>query len=150
MGYDENDFVLKERNSNGFDISVLVPKKEHKYEIYGFNRNEYFDNLSYDDITSSHIFFKNITDYHKQYKYPHENSRLINKTIDSDRILFISGDSQMIPDIPILSCYFKEIWYMDNRNNLTLSNKYKDINFTDVLVKIGRTEQSDYLDKNFR
>ena len=56
----------------------------------------------------------------------------------------------MIPDIPILSCYFKEIWYMDNRNNLTLSNKYKDINFTDVLVKIGRTEQSDYLDKNFR
>lgn len=150
FGYDENDFVLKERNSNGFDISVLVPKKEHKYEIYGFNRNEYFDNLSYDDITSSHIFFKNITDYHKQYKYPHENSRLINKTIDSDRILFISGDSQMIPDIPILSCYFKEIWYMDNRNNLTLSNKYKDINFTDVLVEIGRTEQSDYLDKNFR
>lgn len=150
FGYNENDFILKERTSNGFDISVLWSKKEHIYEIYGFNRNEYFDNLKYDDIITSHIYFNNITDYHKQYKYPHENSRLINKTIDNNRILFISGDSQMIPDIPILSCYFKEIWYFDNRNNLVLSDKYKNVFFTDVLVEVGRTEQSDYVDKNFR
>ena len=34
FGYNESDFILKERTSNGFDISVLYPKKEYIYMKY--------------------------------------------------------------------------------------------------------------------
>lgn len=40
----------------------------------------------------------------------------------------------MIPDIAILCCYFKEVWYFDNRQRLMLSEKYKNIYFDYVLI----------------
>lgn len=150
FGYDENDFTLVERKVKGYDLSILYPKNKYMYEIYGFNENEHFNNLSYDDIMVSKANFINATEYHKQYKYPHANSRLINKTIDNNRILFLSGDSHMIPDILVLCCYFKEIWYMDNRDGLTLSNKWKDINFTDVLIELNWMDQKQYDSINFK
>lgn len=151
FNYNENDFILKERIGDGkFDISMLYPKTEFKYEIYGFNHNEHFDNISYDDIVHSNVSFSMMTDYHRLYKYPHENSRLINKTLNNERKLFISGDSHMIPNISVLSCYFNEIWYFDNRNGLSLYDKWKDIYFTDILIEIGCTGQDDYIVKNLR
>ena len=150
FGYDENDFILKERKFNWYDLSILYPKKEQKYEIYGFNDNEHFDNLSYDDIMTSKAKFINATAYHKQYKYPHSSSRLINKTLESNRVLFISGDSHMIPDVLVLSCYFKEIWYMDNRDKLSLGDKWKNITFTDVLIELNWMNQEQYNIINFK
>ena len=150
INFNDNDFVIDNRNSGKFDISLLKPKKEYKYEIFGFNRNEHFDNLSFDDITNNDSSKNDITNYHRLYKYSHECSRLINKTINSDRILFISGDSQFIPIVSFLSCFFKEIWYMDNRDNLTLSDKWKDIPFTDVIIEMNWTEVNTYIDRNFK
>ena len=111
LDYNENDFILEERKSGNYDISFLKPKKDYKYEIFGYTRGEHFDNLSFDDITHNDSIKKDITDYHRLYKYGHECSRLINKTIDNDRKIFVNGDSQMIPDIPFLSCFFKEVWF---------------------------------------
>ena len=150
INFNNDDFVIDNRHSGNFDISLLKPKKVYKYEIFGFNRNEHFDNLSFEDITYNNSTNNDITDYHRLYKYSHECSRLINKTIDSDRILFISGDSQFIPIVSFLSCFFKEIWYMDNRDNLTLSDKWKDISFTDVIVEMNWTETYTYIDRNFK
>ena len=146
LNYNPDDFVLCERKSGNNDISILVPKKEYRYEIYGFSRDEHFDNLSFDGITHTHIV--NMTDYHKLYKYPHECSRLINKAIDNNRKLFISGDSQMIPDISFLSCFFKEIWYFDNRLGRKLSDKWKDVDFTDVMIEMNCGDITTYKDTN--
>ena len=106
LEYDGNDFVLDERKSGNYDISILVPKTDYRYEIFGYTRNEHFDDLSFADITSNNSTNNDIYDYHRLFKYSHECSRLINKDIASDRKLFISGDSQMIPDIGFLSCFF--------------------------------------------
>ena len=145
-----DDFVIDERHSGKFDISLLKPKEEYEYEIYGYTRGEHFDNLTFEDITSNDSPNKDITDYHRLYKYSHECSRLINKTINSDRILFISGDSQLIPVISFLSCFFKEIWYFDNRDDKALSDKWCNIEFTDVIIEMNWTETWTYMDRNFK
>ena len=151
FGYNKDDFTLKNKTSNGFDISMLCPKAQYEYEIYELNNGQFFDNINYNDLlTKSKANFINATDYHKLYIYPHKCSKITNKTINNGRLLYISGDSQMIPDLPILSCYFKEIWYMDNRDNLTFNNKYKDIVFTDVLIELNYMEQKQYVDINFK
>jgi hypothetical protein len=150
IDYKQDEFTLVEKHFGDNDISMLHPKNEYRYEIYGFERNEHFDDLSFDDIISSDATWKGITEYHKLYKYAHECSRLINKTIDTDRILFISGDSQLIPIISFLSCFFKEIWYIDNRTGIKLADKWADTKFTDVLVEFNNREKTDYTNKNFQ
>jgi len=150
FGYNENDFIKSTRIIDGFEIPVLIPKTEYKYNISCFNDKEELKDLSFNDITSSNDNYSNITGYHRLYKYPHKSSRLINKTLNNNRILFISGDSQMIPDIGVLSCYFKEIWYIDNRNNILLSDKWNNIAFTDVLIELNCNDLSRYIDNNFK
>lgn len=150
ISYVKSDFVLQERKSGTFDISIYKPTKEYSYEIYGYTRGEHFDNLNFYDITTNTSILEDITDYHRLYRYSHESSRLINKTIDSNRKLFISGDSQFIPDISFLSCFFKEIWYFDNRDEMKLADKWKDEVFTDVIIEINNQCLSAYTETNFQ
>lgn len=150
IDFKENDFVLDIRKSGEFDISLFKPKNDYKYEIYGYTRNEHFNDLMFYDITHNDSVSNGITDYHRLYKYSHECSRLINKTINNDRKLFISGDSQMIPDISFLSCFFKEIWYFDNRNKLILSDKWSSEVFTDVLIEMNHLPLTEYTETNFK
>lgn len=150
LPYNEFDFEIDKRiSSSGFDISILKPKCDFRYEVFGYNRNEHFDNLTFNEITHNDSKNGDITDFHRLYKYSHECSRLINKTVDSERILFISGDSQMIPDVSFLSCFFKEVWYFDNRNHLHLNQKWKDVNFTDVVIEMNCSSLSLYQCVNF-
>ena len=145
-----DDFVEDNRYSGKYNISLLHPKKEFRYEIYGYTRGEHFDGISFDELVKNTSTNDDITDYHRLYKYSHECSRIINKTIDNERKLFISGDSQLIPDVSLLSCFFQEVWYFDNRKNLTLSDKWVDVNFTDVLIELNCTEAWTYVDRNFK
>lgn len=55
----------------------------------------------------------------------------------------------MIPDIPFLSCFFKEIWYFDNRKKIDLSDKWENEEFTDVLVEMNHLPISEYTETNF-
>lgn len=148
INFKEDDFILVERKTDGFDTSYYRPKKEYTYEIFGFDLNEHLDNASFDDLITCNINKREITGYHKMYRYPHMSSRIINKTIDSNRKLFISGDSQMIPEIPFLSCFFNEVWYMDNRGDMHLANKYKDIDFSDVLIELNCNVMEKYIVTN--
>ncbi len=150
INYNEEDFTLLNKSYNNFDISMLVPKQQFKYEIYGFTRNEHFNDITYLQLLENNVKHSSITEYHKLFKYSHESSRIINKSLNNDLKLFISGDSQMIPDIPVLSCYFKEIWYFDNRNNLTLKEKYKDIKFDKILIELNNNPLSFYIDTNLK
>ena len=82
------------------------------------------------------------------YRYPHECSRIINKDVDSNRILLVSGDSQMIPDISVLACYFKEVWYFDNRANVKAEDILKEGEFTDVLIELNCSDIKQYTETN--
>ena len=149
--YQEQDFDLIERTdqSGQFDLSYLKPRRVSCYSVIGLNRGEVYNSVQFETLQESSSHDAR-TEYHqKYYKYAHQSSRLVNISLDSDRKLFISGDSQMIPDILTLATYFKEIWYIDNRSKLQLANIWSRYEFTDVLVEMYGSSLNTYLVDNF-
>lgn len=145
FGYDTNDFELIEYKHKYGDLSYLRPKKDFRFEATCFT-DDTKENLSFEDLKP---IDKNNVSYRDFYRFPHKCSRIINLDLDNSRKIFISGDSQSIPDIPILACYYKEVWYFDNRTGRSpdwssidikktksFNNFYKNIIFNDVLIQL--------------
>jgi len=147
--YSLDDFKLIETYKGDWDLSYIKPKKNYKFSIINFETNKSFTG---DYMVLFNPDFKSILTYRKLYRFPHTCSRIINHTIKSDRKLMISGDSQMIPLIAPLACYFNEVWYFNNRtgwikdpekhNHIfdkdkfkSFSNTYQFVEFTDVLIE---------------
>lgn len=135
FGFSESDFRKVDRKSGIYDTTYLSPLKNFNFDVYGFSKDEHFTGVNYSFLTSG----LSGTDYHKQYRYFHECSRIINNSIDSSRILFVSGDSTLIPDIPVLACYFKEVWYFDNRDGRNHIKHLGEVdkNRIEVLFQVG-------------
>lgn len=74
------------------------------------------------------------TEYHRLYRGAHTCSRIINESVDNDKILFISGDSFWIPLMPILACYYKEVVLMDNRDCKSHKDYYEGRYFDEVII----------------
>lgn len=147
FGYTRDDFDIVENVVGEHDFSYLKPKQEIRYNVTCFTNGETKSNVSYDELMTT----ENKTPYHNLYVYSHKCSMIENLTTDSNRVLFISGDSQMIPSILPLSVYFKKIYYFDNRSGKyklngvecynydltrTLSKYYLSNHITDVLVAL--------------
>ena len=111
------------------------------------NGHKIGEHLSFDNITNMKTVHKDTkaykgykevdatpTDYHHLYRGAHACSRVINETIDNDRKIFVSGDSMMIPAIPILCCYYKEVVYMDNRDGVSHKDYFENDVFDEVLL----------------
>lgn len=147
--FDMNDFDLIDCKQPEWDISYIVPKQKYEYEIFNYVNDEH---NSCDYMGLFKPTFETTHTYRELYRYPHQCSSILNKTLQSERRLMISGDSQIIPSINPLTNYFKEVWYFDNRtgyykdegndkptiheNEFTsYSDFYKDVNFTDVLMQ---------------
>lgn len=145
FNYIESEFTIDTRKYKNFDLSIYKPVKEFKFEIFGYTENEHNDDVDWNFLSNSKLKSIPLTEYHMLYAYPHQCSRIINKTIDSKRKLFISGDSQMIPTIAFLACLFKEVWYFDNRNRLQLTDKYSETIFTDVLIELNSLPLDSYM-----
>ena len=145
FGFQLNDFNFISRDVNGFDISMPVPKKEMLFDVISYSDNEQINNIKYTDfLYCGNGKFLQETEYHKIYKYRHRSSKIINKSTPSNRKLLISGDSQMIPSVPILSTYFKEVLFFDKRDNIYHFNE--DItNITDILFAIGYNDFTKYI-----
>lgn len=150
FGFNINDFKLKQyyikENNIKSNLSYLVPKKEYTFKLYSFLRNKEFD-FSYDGGLVLNFNLRPEGKYRDLFVFPHQCSKIINNELQNNKKLFISGDSQIIPCISILACYYKEVWYFDNRtgkkNNIIdenktikYSDKYKDTIFDDVLIEL--------------
>lgn len=149
FGYSESDFYLISCENNNCDLSYMVPKNKMKFDVHWLLGTKTYLNI---DFENGLIFNENEKNGDKFYRNMiigcHTSLRIINKTTSSNRILLISGDSQIIPDIGILACYFKETWYLDNRSGkidnetmdinktISIQNKYKNIVFTDILISL--------------
>lgn len=149
FSFSMDDFNLVDMKNGLYDLSYIVPKEPEKYNITSYTTKESYSG-DY-RVLFNPIFFKTPL-YRELYRFPHNCSRVINKTTKSERILMITGDSQMIPSIAPLSHYFKEVWYFDNRTGYIKNPKTKEfefhkeqfksfrktfanITFTDVLVE---------------
>ena len=165
FGYKKSDFNIVKHIVKEGDYSYMVPKKEIKFDLYQYDlkdgvnikRDINFDNLHGPQLNSNSMAHR----YWGLYIYAHNCSRIINKSLPlTRRRLFISGDSQIVPDIPVLAYYFREVWYFDNRtgyvngpkdkkgnyNIIWDENKhircekfYKEKNFTDVLIQLYKS-----------
>ena len=145
--FDKDDFVKVPYFTKDFkhDVSYLVPKKDFHFTL-SINGCDVGEHLSFDDIqnikphtdTEAYRLYKDDTplhsEYHKLYRGSHACSVIINEDISEDSSIFISGDSMVIPLIPIFCCYYKEVVYMDNRDNQSHKDYFEGKTFDEVLL----------------
>ena len=151
-----NDFILikniKEYNNIKYDFSYLLPKNNYLYEITSFEDNITFKGNSESLIFNAEININGyktglITEYHKIAPYPHSCFKIINLSLNTNKKIFISGDSQFLPSIIPLLNYFKEIWYYDNRTNphISFENTYINENFDYVIFELYKYPYNKYI-----
>jgi hypothetical protein len=148
--YDRNDFELREMYDRDYDISCLYPKKEFIFDLQGLSMPEELTNVSFDMVRTPQVIDVPSSKYHQTFRYSHRCGRIINKTIDSNRILVLSHDSQMIPDVPVLCCYFKEVWAFDNRDGKSTIGQLAGVSVTDVLIVAGYNALNKYVSVNLQ
>lgn len=124
------------KNNKKFDLSYLKPKIDKSFIATDLiNDVDYrgnFNILRFNDNVKKLTW---TSEYHKLYAFPHWCSRIVNMEENNGRKLLVIGDSQMIPSITILCYYYKEVWYIDNRYNNNIYDKYmKNEDFDDVLI----------------
>lgn len=162
FGYDRSDFDLVKHVVDEGDYTHLSPKKKMKFDLYLYDRKEGEDitrAVDFDDLHGSELYGRSAAHrYWGLYRYAHRCSRILNRNQPlTGRKLFISGDSQIVPDIPVLACYFREVWYFDNRTGYVTGPRdekgnysiswdkdkhircerfYRAKNFTDVLIQL--------------
>jgi hypothetical protein len=136
--YKRSDFNLHKYEEDDMICSFLWPKNEMKWTV------------SIDqEITAEHEGFECLTNidrkypgdtgsaYHRIFCASHRSCDIINESIPDGQSIFISGDSYMIPVIPILACYYHEVVSMDNRfQGIGISNVpyYDGKVFDNVLI----------------
>lgn len=149
FGYCENDFNIIKCYNDNCDLSYFVPKKEMNFDVHWLLGNKNYLNIPFENGL---IFNEKEGNGEKYYRNMiigcHTSLKIVNNSIDSDKKLLISGDSQIIPDIAILACYYKEVWYLDNRSGkvddltmdinktIRIKDKYKDVVFDDILISL--------------
>lgn len=133
--FNEDDFSFKPDKFENFDLTMPYPKASFTYDVKSLSaKDSQYQLMTYSKLTSTDGVA--YTKYHDLYRYFHDSSIVINRNTSSRRTLLISGDSHMIPVVPMLTVYFKTLVYIDNRKNVSVFDKIKDINFTDVLFEL--------------
>ena len=138
-----NDFELVEyfTNGNKFNLSYLVPKnKEMKFT---FERNgeiisehEDFSSLHYMDTQWEHTendLYKSI------FRGAYSCCKITNETVDNELKLIVTGDDSIIPAIPILACYYKEVTYLDNRDGGSYKQYFENKVFDEIIVQLNES-----------
>lgn len=125
-------FVEKEK----YDVKYLIPKNENLRFTLEINGEKVVENGYFDDLHCIGKDYKDFTDYHKVFIGTHSCCILRNETIDNNKTIFITGDSMIIPAIPIFACYYKEVVFMDNRTNQSFKHYYEGKVFDEVIVQL--------------
>ena len=143
-----------------YDFSYMIPRKHTPVTIYtmkvDFAETEdgvsttvtrghlVYEVTSLKDVIGSygnwnqHIFGNKLkqagTPYHQSYKYAHWSSKIVNENAPIDKCILISGDSQVLPLIPILAYYVKTVIYLDyGWSGITNKYLWENENITDVV-----------------
>lgn len=122
-----------------YDVRYLVPKDKKMRFSLEVNGEKVVDNGTFDDLhrmKDKTMKEDGDTYFHKQYKGAHSCSILRNETINNNKSILVTGDSMMIPIIPILGCFYKEVVYLDNRDGKSYLKYYEGKIFTDVIIEV--------------
>lgn len=158
--FDSNDYIIIsniiETDDNAFDLSYYAPKDpNYRFEVKGLDCGVEYTS-GFDGLLGKNEYAEllkrtgEITDYHKLYAFPHSCSIVKNLYKHNNRTLFISGDSQAVPFIPVLCTIFKEVWYFDNRSDMSFKDLIDNKEFTDILIEIHQGSIQYYIQKNLK
>lgn len=75
------------------------------------------------------------TNYHRLFIGAHRCCRILNKGENNSKKLLVSGDSMMIPLIPIMAYYYKEVVFLDNRGGYSFRDYFKGRTFDDAVYE---------------
>ncbi len=147
-------FDLKENVSPKLDCSFLWPKRDYKW-IVSINQEIVAEHQGFECLTNLDRKYPGCKDsaYHKMFSASHENCMIINETLPNGKTICLSGDSYLIPIIPILACYFKEVVSLDNRYYRRASSVpyYEGKEFDYVVVSLSEMNRTrKYFETNFR
>ena len=135
-----NDFELVKcyTEEKKYNVSYLVPKNKDlrfSVEVNGEVKTEDGDFNCLHCMNGGNSF-EGSSEYHNLFVGTHQCSIIKNKTINNDKTIFITGDSMMVPAIPIFACYYKEVVFMDNRSDKSFKHYYEGKVFDEVIVQL--------------
>ena len=137
--YKRSDFELHKYIEDDMDCSFLWPKKEMKWTV-SIDQQTTAEHEGFECLTNLERKYPGDTGsaYHRIFCSSHHCCHIINESLpENSETIFISGDSYMIPIIPILACYYREVVFMDNRlGDDAISNKtyYEGKVFDKVII----------------
>lgn len=134
--YDKCEYFAKNESTGElYDMSYMSPKIGQNFSItdietgYTIEQNSLF--RAYDDYNCIEPYANSY--YHHFLWCTHKCALIKNNILSNGKSIIISCDSQMVPVIPILACYFKEILHLDRRQDYDIS-KYLEKDYDYVLI----------------
>lgn len=126
---DPTQYKFIQNEQNGFDVS-------YHDKIDDNSEYSYTDIVTNEKIVGNHDVLRgiqpkitqqaNLSGYHLLFSGAHRSCLVTNSNPITDKKLFINADSMIIPFVPILAYYFKEIMLLDNRERNWQHNKIND------------------------
>lgn len=122
--YKRSDFDLYKYEEDDMICSFLWPKEDMKWTV-SINQETTAEHEGFECLTNIERKYPGdkSSAYHRIFCASHCSCQIINESLPDGETIFISGDSYMIPVIPILACYYHEVVSLDNRfGGIGLSN----------------------------
>lgn len=141
--YKRSDFDLYSYEEDNMNCSFLWPKNEMQWSV-NINQEQTAEHEGFECLTNIEKKYpgdKNSA-YHRIFCASHCSCRIINESLPDGKSIIISGDSYMIPVVPILACYYHEVVSLDNRfEGIGISNQpyYEGKTFDNVLVSCSES-----------
>ena len=166
FGYNDRDFFVKpyflKDEIRDMDLSYQVPIIDKTFDIENIADNYIYKNMRFDGGLVMNSSLRPISSYRDLIILPHHSLIIKNNGKNNDRTLLLNGDSQSIYSVPILSYYYKEVWFLDNRSGMkddgivywddtpTVSDRLTNQYFDDVLFQFYSNYKEWYIDWNMK
>jgi hypothetical protein len=144
FAFKRSDFRLEtnviRENGKIEDISYLVPLDDSLRFTMSKDGNDLFLSETFESL---HFLKTDWCDestgadseYHKLFRGSHSCCRVVNESLPDGKSIIITGDSMVIPWMPILCCYFREVVLLDNRDGKSHTEYYEGKEFDYVVVQ---------------
>lgn len=141
LPFNKNDFnEVKYFSEDGkFNLSYHEPKDKNntsfKYiDINMFETYGTFDILRLTKLEAEGKYKNPLSRYHNLFYGYHSCARIYNNNPITDKKILLVCDSMMIPIIPILAYYCKELTVVDNRERKPWLKNFKEHDYDKVII----------------
>lgn len=139
--FDKHHFTIQHYfdETGNYDLSFHEPINKADTSFTYLDINMYqttgtFDILRLVELERTQKFKNPISRYHNLFYGYHSNARIYNNNAPTDINMLVVCDSMMIPIIPILAYYCKELTVVDNRERRPWLINFNEHDYNKVLI----------------